>query len=81
MFPGDPGWKSGSPTPLDASYDDLGQPRCRGTGQGAPLDENGQYLYSQMGMPIIAMPSPSPSVEVGPQANEVGHTLQLFAFA
>jgi hypothetical protein len=81
MLPGEPGWKSGSPTPSDASYDDHGQPRGGGVGQGAPLDENGWYIYSQMGMPIIATPSPSPSVEVGPQADEVGHTLQLFAFA
>ncbi|KAN0073664.1 hypothetical protein V8E55_012141 [Tylopilus felleus] len=48
--------------PSDAgSYDSLGQPRFGGVGQGAPLDENGRYIYSQVGMPIFASPSsPSP---------------------
>ena len=65
MLPGDPGYRSehsSQSLPSDAgSYDSLGQPRFGGVGQGAPLDENGRYIYSQVGMPIFASPSsPSP---------------------
>lgn len=82
MFPGDPGWKSdhGSPVPSDylsvESYDLDGQPRHGGVGQGVPLDENGQYIYSQAGMTILqyhdaalsSLPSPRQLTSVVPQA-------------
>ncbi|KAG6379384.1 hypothetical protein JVT61DRAFT_11849 [Boletus reticuloceps] len=71
MLPGDPGYRSehdSQSLPSDAeSYDEYGQPRGGGVGQGAPLDENGRYIYSQAGMPILASPSPS-SPHTGPHA-------------
>lgn len=78
ILPGDPEYRSdhdvrSSPSgePHDgmseASYDEWGQCRGAGGGQGAPLDENGWYIYSQADMPIITTPSPplltrSPSI-------------------
>lgn len=38
------------------SYDEHGQPRGGGIGQGAPHDENGRYLYSQVGKPVVPSP-------------------------
>ncbi|KAF8120736.1 hypothetical protein EV363DRAFT_1188394 [Boletus edulis] len=72
MHPSDPRYKpeysSQSPPPddgSDQSYDDYGQPRFGGVGQGAPLDENGRYIYSQVGMPIFPSPSPpAPSIDL-----------------
>lgn len=47
-------------SPVDEqSYDEWGQARWGGTGQGAPLDENGRYIYSQMGMPVVSSPPPT----------------------
>ena len=40
------------------TYDSDGQPKWGGVGQGAPLDENGRYIYSQIGMPVVPSPSP-----------------------
>ena len=48
-------------------YDSDGQPNCGGVGQGAPLDENGRYIYSQIGQPVVAsppLPSPPPAGNV-----------------
>jgi hypothetical protein len=64
LFPSDPEYISESSSQSsphqgsEASYDDYGQVRGGGTGQGIPLDENGRYIYSQVGMPVIASPSP-----------------------
>ncbi|KAG6374719.1 hypothetical protein JVT61DRAFT_4089 [Boletus reticuloceps] len=61
---------SKSPPPEDTasdagSYDEYGQPRFGGVGQGAPLDENGRYIYSQVGMPIFpSPPPPAPSIDL-----------------
>ena len=75
VFPGDLEYKleynSQSPPPNDGmsdaeSYDEYGQPRWGGVGQGAPLDEHSQYIYSQVGMPIFPSPPPSaPGPDVG----------------
>ena len=75
VFPGDleykPEYNSQSPPPDDGmsdaeSYDEYGQPRWGGIGQGAPLNEHGQYIYSQVGMPIFPSPPPSaPGLDVG----------------
>ena len=35
----------------EISLDEDGQPRGGGTGQGAPVDDNGRYIYSQAYMP------------------------------
>ena len=50
------------------SYDEWGQARGGGIGQGAPHNENGCYIYSQVGMPVIGR-SPLPSVSI-PKVNE-----------
>ncbi|KAG9308278.1 hypothetical protein JVU11DRAFT_12041 [Chiua virens] len=70
MLPGGLGWRSDSPTSSDASYDEWGQPRWGGVGQGAPLDENGRYIYSQIGMPVCATPHASPRAP-GLEVNEL----------
>jgi hypothetical protein len=38
------------------SYDEWGQARWGGIGQGTPHDENGRYLYSQVGNPVVPSP-------------------------
>ena len=35
------------------SYDEWGQAKWGGFGQGAPHDENGRYLYSQVGNAVV----------------------------
>lgn len=41
------------------------------TGQGTPLDKNSRYIYFQVGMPVIASPSPpSPGPSTVPQTVE-----------
>jgi hypothetical protein len=48
--------------PDDVSLDEWGQPKGGGVGQGYPCDENGRYIYSQIGMPAVPSPStPSPA--------------------
>jgi hypothetical protein len=48
--------------PSDISVDKHGQPRGQGTGQACPCDENGRYIYSQMGQPVApSPPTVSPS--------------------
>lgn len=40
----------------DESYDEndeLGLPIWPGFGQGAPVDEKGRYIYSQIGRPVV----------------------------
>ncbi|KAF8437719.1 hypothetical protein L210DRAFT_3647386 [Boletus edulis BED1] len=73
MFPGDPGYRLGSPTSSDESYDEYGQPRWGGVGQGAPLDENGRYIYSQIGQPVVPSPPPTDEV-VSPNGDHYGAT-------
>ena len=75
-MPGDPGWRSGSPTLSDASYDDNGQSRWGGFGQAAPVDENGRYIH--VSSPPYITPSPDLSAEVGPLIDEVGHSSMLY---
>ena len=49
--------RAASPSYSDTnSYDEWGQAKGGGTGQGAPLDENGHYIYSQAGMPAFSFP-------------------------
>jgi len=46
----------------DISLDEWGQVAKEGIGQGAPCDENGCYLYSQIEMLVVpSPPTPSPS--------------------
>jgi len=53
-----------SPGGSEESFDPfLGQPMFGGVGQGAPLNEHGQYIYSKVGMPVV--PSSPQSVAYG----------------
>ena len=53
-----------SPGGSEESFDPfLGQPMFGGVGQGAPLNEHSQYIYSKVGMSVD--PSPSQSIAYG----------------
>ena len=54
------------------SYDKWGQANGGGIGQGAPHDEHGCYIYSQVGMPVIpSSPLASlPKVDEGLQVSD-----------
>ena len=53
-----------SPEGSEESFDPFfGQPMFGGVGQGAPLNEHGQYIYNKVGTPVV--PSPPQSVVHG----------------
>lgn len=36
-----------------------------GVGQGAPLDDKGRYIYSQIGMPVVPSPGLQAAIDSG----------------